>query len=94
MQVFGPEGWPKFVPLYQKFSKLADERIKKALAASLHDLARILGPTYTERDLLPVMEKSLKERKYEIKGLALRNMHIFLKELPLERRKDFLPHIQ
>ena len=63
VQVFGPKGWHKFVPLYEKFSKLADVRIKKTLAASIHELARILGPTFTEKDLLPVMEKLFKERE-------------------------------
>ncbi len=40
------------------------------------------------------MERILKEKQYEIKNLALKNLHVFLKELPMERRKDFIVYIQ
>ena len=46
--VFGPDEWPRFQSLYHKLTKINDPRIKKSLAASIHELARILGPKYTE----------------------------------------------
>lgn len=58
---------------------MQDHRIKKTLAASIHELAKILGPEPAEQDLLPCMEKILKEKTYDIKNLALKNLHIFLK---------------
>jgi len=46
--VFGEEEWPRFQSLYHKLTKIPDPRIKKTLACSIHELAKILGPKYTE----------------------------------------------
>lgn len=84
--VFGRDEWPRFQSLYQKLTKMEDQKIKKTLSASIHELAMILGPKYTELDLLPVMEKFLKNKNTDIKMAALKNMHIFLKEVSIEKR--------
>lgn len=76
--VFGSEDWPRFQSLYHKLTKINDLRIKKTLSASIHELAKILGPQYTELDLLPCMERFLKDKVTEIKMLGLKNLHIFL----------------
>ena len=91
--VFGPDEWPRFQSLYHKLAKFNDPRIKKTLAASIHELAMILGPKYTEQDLLPCMEKFLKDKQMDIKVLALKNMHIFLKEISPEKRSGFIKYI-
>jgi serine/threonine-protein phosphatase 4 regulatory subunit 1 len=51
------------------------------LAASIHELARILGTEITEEDLLPVMERFLKDSLTEIRMGALKNLHVFLAEV-------------
>jgi hypothetical protein len=53
-------------------------------------LARILGPKYTELDLLPCIDKFLKDKQADIKMAALKNLHIFLKEVSLEKREGFI----
>jgi hypothetical protein len=45
---FGSEKWPKLLETYVKLIKLNDRRVKIAIAASLHELAKILGPKVTE----------------------------------------------
>jgi len=37
--VFGSEEWPRFQSLYHKLTKINDPRIKRSLAASIHELA-------------------------------------------------------
>ncbi len=64
-----------------KLSKFNDGRIKRTLAHSIHELARILGPEITESDLVPVMERFLKDTVNDIKVGALKNLHIFLAEV-------------
>jgi hypothetical protein len=91
--VFGDEDWPRFQSLYHKLSKINDPRIKKTLAASIHELARILGPKYTELDLLPCIDKFLKDKQADIKMAALKNLHIFLKEVSLEKREGFIQYV-
>lgn len=77
----GRENWDQFRKIYIKLSKFNDGRIKKTLAYSIHELARILGPEITEEDLVPVMEKFLNYNVNEIKIGALKNLHIFLAEV-------------
>ena len=48
------------------------------MSASIHELAKILGQKYTEQDLLPVMERFLKDKSSDIKMSALKFMHVFL----------------
>ena len=92
--VFGPDEWHRFQSLYHKLNKVNDPRIKKTLCASIHELAKILGPKWTEQDLLPCMEKFFEEKQTkEIKLLALKNLHVFLRELPAEKRNVFIKYI-
>lgn len=93
MYVFGADDWPRFQSLYHKLTKINDLRIKKTLSASIHELAKILGPTYTEQDLLPCMERFLKDKVLEIKLGALKNLHIFLQEVSSEKREIFIKYI-
>ena len=74
----GRERWEDFKKIYLKLAKFNDGRIKKTLACSIHELARILGSEITEADLVPIMEKFLKDNQNDIKVGALRNLHIFL----------------
>lgn len=81
MYVFGKDEWPHFLSLYTKLTKINDARIRKTLACSIHELAKILGQEYTENDLLPVLERFLKEKtdkQQDIRLCALKNLHIFL----------------
>ena len=74
----GKERWDDFRKIYLKLGKFNDGRIKKTLSHSIHELARILGSDITEADLVPVMERFLKDPSNEIRMGALRNLHIFL----------------
>ena len=79
--------------MYNKLTKINDNRIKKTLSSSLHELAKILGPKYTEQDLQPCLQRFLKDKVLDIKLSALKNMHIFLKEMSPERRGPFIKYI-
>ena len=74
----GRDHWDDFRKIYIKLAKFNDGRIKKTLAYSIHELARILGTEITEADLVPVMERFLKDSSNEIRVGALKNLHIFL----------------
>ena len=91
--VFGKDEWPRFQSLYHKLTKINDNRIKKTLSSSIHELAKILGQKYTEQDLLPCLERFLKDKVIDIKMAALKNMHVFLKEVSPEKRAPFMRYI-
>lgn len=43
--------------------------------------------------MLPCLERFLKDKVVDIKMSALKNMHVFLKEVPLEKRGPFIKYI-
>lgn len=89
----GRDHWEAFRKIYVKLAKFNDVRIKKTLAHSIHELAHILGPEITEADLVPVMERFLKDGVNEIRVGALKNLHIFLAEVLPENRHQFIKYL-
>ena len=89
----GRDNWDQFKKIYIKLAKFNDGRIKKTLSHSIHELARILGPEITEEDLVPIMERFLKDSINEIRIGALKNLHVFLAEVKPESRHGFIKYI-
>lgn len=88
--VHGRDHWDTYKKVYFKLAKVNDLQTKRTLACSIHELARILGPDITERDLLPIFEKFLEGNLNEIRVGALKNMHVFLAEVNPEKRAKFI----
>jgi len=61
VDTFRETHWDSFRGVYLKFVKTGDPKIKRTLACSIHELARILGAEITEKDLMPIIEKFLKD---------------------------------
>lgn len=91
--VYGPDEWPRFRTLYGKLSTHNDNKTRRSVAASIHELAKILGSEITENDLLPVIQRIFKDWPLEIKLLALKNLDVIIEKLPYERRIDLLNYI-
>lgn len=91
--VLEKDSWPTFKKIFLKLARFNDARIKRTLSHSIHELAHILGPEITEQDLVPILEKFLKDPVNEIKIGALKNMHVFLKEVQPENRTKFIKFI-
>ena len=93
--VLGKAAWDKFRPIFFKLCKFNDLKIQKTLAHSIHELATILGPEITENELVPIMLKFISDKNTfkEARIGALKNLHVFLKEVSPETRKQFLPSI-
>lgn len=77
----GTDNWAAFRKLYLKLTSSQDVGTKKTLACSIHELARILGPTITNEDLVEIMDRFLKDNHPEVRLGALKNLHIFLNEV-------------
>lgn len=56
----GPSKWPVLSKLFQALTK-SNDRVRKPLACSLHEIAKIIGEEKTEKDLLSVLELFLKD---------------------------------
>jgi serine/threonine-protein phosphatase 4 regulatory subunit 1 len=67
----GPDRWDELRELYLRLQRRAGDKVLRTLAASLHEIAKILYPEQVEHDLLPVYERCLnssdeiRERVYE-----------------------------
>ena len=77
----GPESWyDKLKPLHDMLVTDNRWKIRRSLAFSIHECAKILGPEITESDLLPVMFHFLQDIPEVAQG-ALDSMPSILKVL-------------
>ncbi|GFU21325.1 hypothetical protein NPIL_165281 [Nephila pilipes] len=67
-------------------------KVRRTLAFSMHQLAVILGPEITSRDLLPVFSRLISDLD-EVRIGILQNLCEFLKVIQPEERKQFLPSL-
>jgi serine/threonine-protein phosphatase 4 regulatory subunit 1 len=66
---------------------------KKTIACSVHELARILGQTITETDLVEVVDRFLKDNNSDVRNSVLKNLHIFLENVNPDRRNRYISQI-
>lgn len=59
----GKERWPELRRLYHSLVNSANVNIRKTLAASLHEVGKILGPVVTEEELIPVFEELIQVKR-------------------------------
>lgn len=57
----GRARWPELRPLFHALARDVQKRVRRPVAASLHELARIVGPDLAEADFLPVAEAYLRD---------------------------------
>lgn len=71
------ESWGNLEELYKKLSKSQDARVKKTLAYSIHEVAKILGKDLTEEILIKQVKIYLDDNLKEIKGGIIKHLHEF-----------------
>jgi serine/threonine-protein phosphatase 4 regulatory subunit 1 len=57
----GSTAWVQLKPLHEKLVRDSRLKVRKTLAYSLFELAKILGPKMTESELLPVLFHFMKD---------------------------------
>ena len=88
---FGRQRWPELRHLFISLSRDVQSKVRRPLAFSLHELARILGPEIAEADLVPAFDIFLKDMD-EVKFGVIRNLSLFLKALSANAtRESYLP---
>ena len=91
--VTGKDHWPKYKKLYLKLTASNDVPTLKSLSASLHEIARILGPELTDNDLLPIADRFLKHSNSDVRMACMQNLHVFLAEVDPEKRSNYIQYI-
>ena len=57
----GSQAWPKLKPIHEKLVRDSRSKVRRTLAYSLYELAKILGPDMTESELIPVLFHFMKD---------------------------------
>ena len=84
--VTGKDQWHKFGKLYKKLTSLNDIPTLRSLSASIHEIARILGPEITNEELIPIADRFLKHSNGDVRMASLKNLHVFLAEVEDDKR--------
>jgi hypothetical protein len=62
------------------------------LACSLHEIAKVIGPSKTEQDLLNVFTSYLSDMD-DVKSGLMEHLAAFIECLPQNTRNDYLPSL-
>lgn len=89
----GAEHWPLLRDLYIRLSHHAYDNVRNSLAASLHEIARLLDSETTSIDLLPVAQRFLRDPCVDVTATLLEHFDQFLLLLPATMAKEQLRQI-
>jgi len=88
----GKDEWPVLRDVYKNLIKKDSLRIMTIMAASIHEVAKIVGSEIAVTELDPIAKYYLKN-KLTLSAI-LKNLHEFLAVLEMKQRLDYLPIIQ
>ncbi|XP_049849399.1 serine/threonine-protein phosphatase 4 regulatory subunit 1-like isoform X2 [Schistocerca gregaria] len=88
----GPDRWNEVDQLYASLVSSRQQVVRRSLASSLHEIARILGTKVAEEHLLRVFEEFLKDN--EICSVLLANISKFFAVLTEEKRLHYLDMLE
>ena len=75
LQAVGRERWESDLwKVYEKLLKSNDKRVKITLSESLHEIARLLGESLTEKYLFKVVDMFFRDKADEIKLGVIKHM--------------------
>jgi serine/threonine-protein phosphatase 4 regulatory subunit 1 len=86
----GRDRWSELRELYHTLSRTSSFKIRRTLAASLGELAKIIGPEQAHNDLMPVWWASVRSDEGDIRLRALESSEAFVDAIGIEDRKDVL----
>jgi serine/threonine-protein phosphatase 4 regulatory subunit 1 len=84
------DSWSTLEELYIKLSKSTDARIKKTLAYSIHEIAKLVGEKTSEELLIKFLNQYLKDGLKEVKSGVITHLHEFCSVISSKERLQFL----
>lgn len=88
MLTLGAEHWPRLRELYMRLSTHMYDNVRNSLAASLHEMAKLIGPEAACRDLVTVSEQFLHDSCIDVTSTVLEHMDVFWLILPVDVARD------
>lgn len=92
VQVIGKERWREVDDAFATLLKDVQWKVRKSLAHSLHEIARIVGPEIAERSLAGAFELLLRDLD-EVRFGVIQNVNTFVEVLPPALREKYVPMV-
>ena len=89
----GAEQWPRLRELYSRLTTHAHDNVRNSLAASLYQMAKLIGSKATCEDLMPVSEQFLHDACVDVTATMLEHMDEFWLMLPMEAAREQLRRV-
>lgn len=78
----GGDAWPRLRALHADLISNGSDKVRQSLAASLHEVAKLITSEAAEQDIVPLFERiMLTDASHEVKAAALENAHIILAQV-------------
>lgn len=75
----GKEQWPRLRAIHQDLCTDVSGKVRRSLAASLHEVAKIVGPQAASQDVLPLFRRALvDDNDMEVRAAALEHADVLL----------------
>ena len=89
---YGAASWPKLRPLYEALVKDSRWKVRRTLSFSLHEVAKMVGPEITERELTPILFGFMKDVPDVREGVML-NLPKYIQTLTDGKREEFVEQV-
>lgn len=86
----GPKQWYRLRELYKRLTTHAHNNVRNSLAASLHQMAKLIGSKAACQDLIPVSDQFFHDTCVEVTATMLEHMDEFWLMLPVEAAREQL----
>lgn len=86
----GPKQWCRLRELYKRLTTHAHNNVRNSLAASLHQMAKLIGSKAACQDLIPVSDQFFHDTCVEVTATMLEHMDEFWLMLPVEAAREQL----
>jgi serine/threonine-protein phosphatase 4 regulatory subunit 1 len=91
LDAVGPERWESDLwKVYEKLLKSNDKRLRITLSESLHEIAKLLGESLTEKYLFRVVDMFFRDKSDEIKLGVIKHMSSIMKVLSEQKRESLI----
>ncbi len=67
----GRDRWPELREMHAELTQNNSAKVRRSLAASLHEIAKIIGPEAARADLLPVFDRFFLSQESEVRAAAI-----------------------
>ncbi|KZT68192.1 ARM repeat-containing protein [Daedalea quercina L-15889] len=84
----GRARWPELRGLYRSLARNPSYKVRRTLAASMGEIAKIIGPEYTKEDVLDVWWSSIDAEETEVRLKAIECAATFVRALEQPDRRE------